>query len=184
MKKISMLMALTMLCITSMAYASDALTSERLEQINNKDEEIQKYLGPNININTFDDKERELIVKVGRMYAWLNAISNPANPFPHEEISLYFTPDFIMHMNGVDITNGYPQLASHFEKFRHQDLTTSGGIPFQDVVISKDQKKIAVKYILNKTDKNGTIVKTVRVIAIFTMAEDGRAKLMDEVVVR
>ena len=125
--------------------------------------------------------KQEAIQKMETLYQWLNFISNPKNPFVPEDVEKYFTPHFQMIMNGTLKTKDYKTLTDHFEHFRKSKYILSGGLPFEEILLVPEEKKIIVKYDLQKNYHDGAKQDS-RVIAIFTIEDDGRVSRMNEVV--
>jgi hypothetical protein len=125
--------------------------------------------------------KQEAIHKMETLYQWLNFISNPKNPYTPKDVEKYFTPHFQMIMNGKLKTKDYKTLADHFEHFRKSKYILSGGLPFEEILFVPEEKKIIVKYSLQKNYQDGAKQDS-KVIAIFTIEDDGRVSCMNEVV--
>jgi hypothetical protein len=124
---------------------------------------------------------QQLINIVTAFYLWFNQIAVPENHFNKEDLEKYVTPDFVMQMNDKIVTRDYHSLYRHFLKFRQSGTIINITMPFDEVVISEDKKKVVIRYGVSKKFPTGEIQNS-KVIAIWHIADDGRLQRMNEVV--
>ncbi len=122
-----------------------------------------------------------IVTLITGVYMWFNQIMNPMVPFQEADLEKYFTPDFVMEMNGKEITKDYASLFAHFKKFRENGAAINVEIPFRELVISEDKQKCVVRYDITKTYKD-KLPQNIKVIAIWHISKDGRLSRMNEVV--
>lgn len=125
---------------------------------------------------------QEIINLVTSTYVWFNQIADPAQEFKHQDVAKYFSPDFVMQMNDQIKTSSYGDLTGHFDKFRQSGYVLKVQLPLDEIVVSEDDQKCVVRYLIEKQGKPPLESQKVHVIAIWHVDENGRLKRMNEVV--
>ncbi|WGL59804.1 hypothetical protein QEJ31_14835 [Pigmentibacter sp. JX0631] len=133
-----------------------------------------------VNQTTSSNKKFNRTKSVENMMQWFNYIADKRNPFIKSDLEKYFTPNFIMRMNGNIKVTGYDELYNHFQGFRDSELLIQVSLPFEQVVIPKNPKKLVTKYTLNAY-KKGELDQIIWDLAIWTFSNDNRIEYMDEV---
>lgn len=133
-----------------------------------------------INQQSYTNKKFYRTKSLENMMQWFNYIADHRNSFIKSELEKYFAPNFVMRMNGKIKVRGYDELYNHFEKFRKSGLLIQVSLPFEQVIIPKNPKKLVTKYTLNAFE-NGQHAKIIWDLAIWTFSDDNRVEYMDEV---
>lgn len=127
-------------------------------------------------------KAQEIINLVTSTYMWFNQIADPTQEFKHQEVAQYFSPDFVMQMNGVIKTSSFENLTRHFDKFRQSGYILKVRLPLDEIVVSEKDQKCVARYIIEKQGKPPLPHQTIQVIAIWHIDGKGKLKRMNEVV--
>ncbi|MFN7039274.1 MAG: hypothetical protein ACK4OM_06905 [Alphaproteobacteria bacterium] len=125
---------------------------------------------------------QEILNLVTDIYLWFNKISDPKNSFVEQDLNKYFTSDFIMQLNDKIICSGQESLYQHFEEFRKGGAILKVQIPFEEIIISEDQKKCIVRYNINIENLSSEVIKQIKVIAIWHISNNQKLQRMNEVV--
>lgn len=118
--------------------------------------------------------------KLVDMYSWFNTIADPKTPFHKEDLTPFFTSDFVMQANNEEITHNYEDLYEHFVAFRQSGKTLQVNFPFDEFVIDRDGEKVALRYSITESFLDGYDYE-ILVMAIWHFSGDGRLKRMNEV---
>lgn len=118
--------------------------------------------------------------KLVDMYSWFNTIANPQTPFHKEDLTRFFTSDFVMQANNEEVTHNYEDLYEHFVAFRQSGKTLQVNFPFDEIVIDRNGQKVAVRYSITERSTDGKSSE-ILIIAIWHFSGDGRLKRMNEV---
>lgn len=139
--------------------------------------------GKDMKTESFFQPEAEVRKSATALYSFLNRISDGKNDFNKKDLHEYFSPDFLLYSNGELLADGIPALFEYIQKVRSGSVVSSRRLPFDEIIVSPDQRKIVLRYTLKIGDKNDPKKsRPGHVIAIWQVGKDGRYQRVDEVV--
>lgn len=115
-----------------------------------------------------------------KVYEWFNLMVNPNNSLDLSELQSMVTPDFFWQSSDEVWAHDYNSLCDVIHELREGPFLLKIIIPFDEIIISDDHRKYTLRYTIEKKYYTGT-TETGYVIAIWSLANDGRLKRIYEV---